>query len=1128
MSTRKRSLQTGFFKYKNLQIILFLLSFMITNVFAESNKNTAAEEFLIESNAENAAQISPGIAQEKWQKERLVKLKQNTPQQPPTSINSLLQNKVITLPEFPPPPKPGSDASDFLNLNLMALLVPVADFLIPAAQAANVYGGITVDGDLGEWTANERINFPLDRPPYLADAQDLYGKYIAGDNPVYVFALKSPTTTIQGNTTLYLNTDQTAATGLAPGGFDYAVNINPADLVPNLYDQAFNWLTALEYAYSSDKNNIEIVVPASRFTILTASKSINVVADINDLIFLPEFFDGSNQFTIAGTVEPFPVRTDPGKRVGIVYSATTGNFFYGEKAYSQLFMSLQHQAMMAGISFDLLTENDLTNLARLVNYDALIFPFAANIPDTIKDQVRHTLYTAIYKNPKGTGLGIITADNWLTDDELNKPLPGDSYQVMKQLLGISRVNGAGPVQIDVTAGDVTHPAMKDYHENEAIITYPAGFTSYFQSIPGQASTILAYQTVTGFGKVPAVIANTTGGRNVHFASINLLGDSSLAWQALQWVVFGNDTPIALKMGRYSNLFIARNDLDQAQEHDEMSVNDIPLYSLLQSWKSKYNFVGSYYMDIGNDPANGQWTDWTISGPLFKKYLALDNEMGSHSWTHPEDTNLLSPAQIEFEFNQSMNEISKQLGPTWRAQNIRGGAIPGMPDSLSTAAAISQYWDYVSGGWASIGAGFPSAIGYLTPDFTKVYFSPNMTFDFTLLEFGVLPHNQFGVPTSTSSSDLVKLTATQAFDYWKNEINILMKHASQPVIHWPWHDYGPTSSSQPVTGKGYSVDMYENTIAYAKNNNSEFITLADAAQRINTFRQAKMTVTAKGSIVSTQVNSNNVGKFSLVPDLPTGQIIQKVNGWYAYNDKQVFLDDDGGTFDIQAGTGADDISHITALPMRARLISVAGDGNRLSFSFEGEGSVTVKLSNAAINYAISSNGGTVTANGNNRTIGFNSFGIYSVNIKPGLPSGVFTARAQAVHSGKCMRVSGGSALPLAPVVQNNCSSVNSQKLIFTPVANKPSVYTIKFTHSKQCLDVLNKGTANGVQLVQFTCGTGLNQQFKLVAASNGAYNLIAQHSGKLVDVFNAALQSGAKVIQWSANGGDNQKWLLTLL
>ena len=86
-----------------------------------------------------------------------------------------------------------------------------------------------------------------------------------------------------------------------------------------------------------------------------------------------------------------PPRTDLSKRVGIVYSQTTATRYWNAIAYSQLFMVAQHQAMMAGVPFDLLTEQDLTTIDNLVNYDALIFPYFANVPNSLLASIQTAL-----------------------------------------------------------------------------------------------------------------------------------------------------------------------------------------------------------------------------------------------------------------------------------------------------------------------------------------------------------------------------------------------------------------------------------------------------------------------------------------------------------------------------------------------------------------------------------------------------------------------------------------------------------------------------------------------------------------------------------------------------------------
>ena len=76
---------------------------------------------------------------------------------------------------------------------------------------------------------------------------------------------------------------------------------------------------------------------------------------------------------------------------------------------------------------------------------------------------------------------------------------------------------------------------------------------------------------------------------------------------------------------------------------------------------------------------------------------MGNEIGTHSYTHPEDTNVLTPAQIQFEFQQSKQLLEQQLGIT-----IKGAAVPGAPESLATSKLIGQYFSYMSGGYTGVG------------------------------------------------------------------------------------------------------------------------------------------------------------------------------------------------------------------------------------------------------------------------------------------------------------------------------------------------------------------------------------------------------------------------------------------
>ncbi|NJR41110.1 MAG: hypothetical protein HC781_22555 [Leptolyngbyaceae cyanobacterium CSU_1_4] len=407
-----------------------------------------------------------------------------------------------------------------------------------------------------------------------------------------------------------------------------------------------------------------------------------------------------------------------------------------------------------------------------------------------------------------------------------------------------------------------------------------------------------------------------------------------------------------------------------------------LLPILDQWKSAYNFVGSYYINIGNDPQGGEYTDWSVSKPYYDRLLAAGNEIGTHSYTHfyesqgytpPENTNIATDAQLEFEFNQSKQVIAQQLGIA-----VTGAALPGAPETLETAQKIIQYFDYISGGYSGVGAGYPNAFGYLTPGQTSVYLAPNLYFDFTLLEFGVPVYD-----AATGTYIPQKLNAEQATAEWIKQFNEVTSHANKPIVMLPWHDYGPTNWDN----KGYTPDMFTGVIQTAYASGTEFTTLNDASQRIKAFEQSQLSINSVNDTITATVTpaaGTSLGKFGL--DLSTSTI-KSVNNWYAYDNDTVFMPRNGGTFTINVGGTPDDVTHITTLPMRSELISLTGNGEDLNFSFVGEGQVILDLKNPAGMKLSVLGSDSYSLLGEILTLNFNSFNplvprTVSVDLSPG--------------------------------------------------------------------------------------------------------------------------------------------------
>lgn len=816
-------------------------------------------------------------------------------------------------------------------------------------MGVSAFAGVTLDGDLSEWSSGDRL-YPA--PWQQASDYAVYGSYDAATATYYI-ALETNSngvTSIGAGTTVWLNTDRITTTGHLiwgwAGGAEYNVNVY-SDGKPYLYTGAAaqNFVTGpLAHGVSSNGRIMEFALPAAQ--IGGVSGDIDFLLDLNNSVFLPASYSDT-QYRIRTRV--LPPRTDFAKRAAVVFSKETRDNFYDDKAYSQLYAAAQHQVMMAGIPYERIYVDDLKTLSNLVNYDVLVFPYNANIKAADRETVRANLMDAVYHY----GIGIVTADNWLTNDETGAALSGNSYQDMHHLLGVGRVTGTGPVDVTVKVANTAHPVMKGYAANEQLFDYSGTWYSTYGAVSGTNATVtvLATQDVDNGGTVTtenAILASETGARHVHFASVQLLGDGNLLWQALQWVLYGNETPVGLKMGRQKSIFLARNDMDQSMYAADLHLTEIPLYDdFLVPWKDDYNFVGTYFINIGDNQSAGEYTDWTVSGPLYQDYIDLGNEIGSHSYTHPHNINSLTNTQLEYEFNQAQQVIASNL-----SLSAVGTAQPGNPENMAVATYLDQYLPYFSGGYSGVGAGYPGAFGWLSPDFDSVYFAPNMYFDFTMVQF-------------------LGWTAAQSEAYWAQQYADILSHASQPLVHWPWHDYGPTISLP----NGYSIAMFENTIALAYNDDTEFTTTWDMHNRIKSFVASDVSVSESNGVITATVTAADVGKFSL--EVHTDDVIEKVDNWYAYDSDTVFMPTNGGTFTIHQAASADgDITRISKLPMRAELQSLTGDGNELSFTFEGEGTVQIHLNAAQAANLTATGADTVVVNGTTVTMTWNTNGIHT--------------------------------------------------------------------------------------------------------------------------------------------------------
>ena len=258
------------------------------------------------------------------------------------------------------------------------------------------------------------------------------------------------------------------------------------------------------------------------------------------------------------------------------------------------------------------------------------------------------------------------------------------------------------------------------------------------------------------------------------------------------------------------------------------------------------------------------------------------------------------------------------------------------------------------------------------DTGALYIAPNMTFDFTEIQYE-------------------GKTVAQAEADWTAQFNALTANAAgTPVVVLPVHDYGVaawnTTTNSP-TGSPYTTQMYTDFIAQAYANNYEFLTLEELAARTVAQQKAAINYTTVGNTITATVTPDptapDVGGMAL--DVVNGgtNVIQNVTNWYAYNAQELFLPTHGGSFTINLGATQDAVTHIASLPMRGDLLSVTGDGLNLSFAMVGTGQVIVDLANTTVTPIVT--GATVASLvGNVLTLSLTSAAENDVSIILGTP------------------------------------------------------------------------------------------------------------------------------------------------
>src|SRR6185312_8622343 len=116
-----------------------------------------------------------------------------------------------------------------------------------------------------------------------------------------------------------------------------------------------------------------------------------------------------------------------------------------------------------------------------------------------------------------------------------------------------------------------------------------------------------------------------------------------------------------------------------------------------------------------------------------------------------------------------------------------------------------------------------------------------------------------------------------------------------------------------------------------------------------------------------------------------------------------------------------------------------------------------------------------------------------------------------------------------LIQWSCNSGTNQNWTFTPVSGTTATYTVS-SFAGLCVDVSGKSTADNAQIIQYTCNSQSNQQWTLqpvsVSGATNTFNLVSVNSGKCIVPTGDSTASNALLVQLPCTSATTRVWGLT--
>lgn len=137
-----------------------------------------------------------------------------------------------------------------------------------------------------------------------------------------------------------------------------------------------------------------------------------------------------------------------------------------------------------------------------------------------------------------------------------------------------------------------------------------------------------------------------------------------------------------------------------------------------------------------------------------------------------------------------------------------------------------------------------------------------------------------------------------------------------------------------------------------------------------------------------------------------------------------------------------------------------------------------------------------------------------------PAAVYASLYNA-GTGHCLAVPGSSTANGTELVQWTCSTNYDQYWSLERVAGgNGDRVRVRNLNSGKCLAIGGSSTANGANAIQWTCGTNTDQ----VWIYDSAYRLRNLNSDRCLAIPNSSTTAGTKAVQWTCGTSADQQWV----